>query len=391
MNRLFAAAAALIMAATVSAQAQMELPASRVARQMGVGWNLGNTMEANQTDLGAETAWQNTRTTQALIDFVKAQGFSSVRIPTSWYVHCDKRSMQIDPRWMARVREIVDYCIHDSLYVVLNDHWDGGWLEDSFCDVSAATVCAKSDTLRAIWRQVASEFQSYDEHLLFAGLNEPSHSYDNGHFTDEMVKALLSYEQTFVDAVRTTGGNNRCRILVVQGPATNIDETVKPTYAYQLPTDVVPERMMVEVHYYDPWNFCGMEQDETWGKMAFYWGKANHADGSGRNAEWGEENHLREKFTMMEKTFVSRGYPVILGEFGANWRHVGTAESQQKHDASIYSFFRNVTREALCRGIVPMVWDINHTEWPTMTVIDRERLGIFCEPAMRGIRAAMAR
>lgn len=389
MNRLLSTTAALLLAVASPAQSQMELSARQVATAMGVGWNLGNTLEAYNTTLAAETDWQDTPTTQELIDYVKSQGFKSVRIPTSWMLHTDKATLRIDPAWMKRVREVVDYCMHDSLYVVLNDHWDGGWLEDSFEDVSPATIQAKSDTLRAIWLQVAGSFAQYDEHLLFAGLNEPSHGYNNGHFTDDMMRALTHYEQVFIDAVRSTGGRNSQRVLVIQGPSTNIDETCKPSYAQQLPHDSQPHRLMVEVHFYDPWNFCGLEQDESWGSMAYYWGSGNHLDGSSRNAAWGEEQHVSEKFKQMQRLFVDRGYPVVLGEFGALWRTVGAGESQELHDASIRAFFRHVTHEALAHGIVPMVWDINHLAAPTMTILDRSSLSVFCQPAMQGIKEGM--
>lgn len=131
-------------AVSICGQSRFELNAHEVAQQMGVGWNLGNTMEANVPSLKAETSWQDTPTTPALIKFVKAQGFKSVRIPASWHCHLDKGTTNINDEWMARVQEIVDYCIHDSLYVVLNSHWDGGWLEDSFDNVSDENVfCQK--------------------------------------------------------------------------------------------------------------------------------------------------------------------------------------------------------------------------------------------------------
>ena len=209
-----------------------QLPnAATIAPKMYPGWNLGNTMEAgsntnnwtNNGGLTAERAWQTTTTTQEVIDFVKAQGFKSVRIPTAWVMGhiSDASNVTIDAAWMTRVKEIVDYCVKDGLYVLLNDHWDGGWLENSFSDISPATVSANSEKLRRLWTQIANEFKSYDEHVLFGGLNEPAA--DNQSQTD----VLLQYEQVFVDAVRATGGNNATRTLVVQGPGTDIEKTGK--------------------------------------------------------------------------------------------------------------------------------------------------------------------
>ena len=246
-----------------------------IAGAMYPGWNLGNTLEASGTGLAAETSWQSTKTTQTIIDYVASCGFKSVRIPCSWYSHFDSGTTTVNSEWMARVKEVVDYCIADGLYVILNDHYDLGWLENSFSDVSSSNVAAKSDTLKAIWTQVAETFVNYDEHLLFAGLNEPAAS------TSSQVTALVTYEQAFIDAVRATGGNNALRTLVVQGPVTDIDNTYK--LFTTLPTDDVDNRLMVEVHYYSPWQFCGLEEDADWGVMQYYFSSDNHVSGSSRN------------------------------------------------------------------------------------------------------------
>lgn len=125
----------------------------------------------------------------------------------------------IDQAWMNRVKEVVDYCINDGMYVVLNDHWDGGWLEEHIKDSNAATIAKNKEILKTLWTQIANAFKDYDEHLLFAGLNEPNA--DNQAATNN----LIQYNQAFVGAVRATGGNNARRVLVVQGPSTNIEHT----------------------------------------------------------------------------------------------------------------------------------------------------------------------
>lgn len=206
--------------------AYAQLPnATEIAPKMYPGWNLGNTLEGGGTDnvytnnggLGAEKAWQGTTTTQAIIDFVAAQGFKSVRIPASWVMGhiIDADELTIDPIWMTRVKEIVDYCINDGLYVLLNDHWDGGWIQGTFkTDISEPTVVANCEKMKKLWTQIAEAFKDYDEHLLFAGLNEPEAE------KEDQIKVLMTYEQAFIDAVRATGGNNASRTLVVQGPKT---------------------------------------------------------------------------------------------------------------------------------------------------------------------------
>ncbi|MGM9779671.1 MAG: cellulase family glycosylhydrolase, partial [Prevotella sp.] len=265
--------------------------AKSIASQMYPGWNLGNTLEgnnngtlfSNNVGLGGETSWQGTKTTQAIIDFVKSQGFRSVRIPCNWVCGhiSDATDNTIDKAWMARVREIVDYCINAGLYVVLNDHWDGGWIEDGFTE---ATADKNVQIMKDIWTQIANEFINYDEHLLFAGLNEPSAS------TQAQTDVLLKYEQAFIDAVRATGGNNAKRILVVQGPCTDIERTEQ--FYKTMPTDIEEGRLMMEVHYYTPPQFTGVWEN---GNPYYFWGSENHASDDTfkkYNSTWGEETSM---------------------------------------------------------------------------------------------------
>ncbi len=356
-----------------------------IAARMYPGWNLGNTMEATGSGLSAETAWQKTKTTQAVIDFVKAQGFRSVRIPCSWFIHSTNGI--IDPAWMNRVKEVVDYCIADGLYVLLNDHWDSGWIEvDGFTDLSESNQQAKEAMLKNLWTQIATAFSTYDEHLLFGGLNEPN--------ADSQTKtnALMRYHQAFIDAVRATGGNNATRTLVLQGPNTNIDNTCRWLDMSKIkdPANTTAnDHLMIEVHYYDPAQFSGVWEN---GHPYWFWGNGNHVSGSDKNSTWGEEDHLKSQFLKMKTTFADKGYPIILGEFGANWRNIGT--NQDRHDASIKLFHKMVVQTAIESGMIPMVWDINVASQQgvngIMTVIDRSRLSVFGTPAMEGITEGTA-
>lgn len=381
----------------VQAEAQ-DRTATEVINDMAPGWNLGNTLEGvatwsgagflnNQGGLAAETAWQSTKTTQEVIDYVKSLGFRSVRIPCSWaFGHIsDASTCKIDSLWMARVREVVDYCIGDSLYVVLNDHWDGGWLEEHIKDTDADAISQNKTVLTALWTQIANAFRDYDEHLLFAGLNEPNAE------TLSATNNLIQYNQTFVDAVRATGGNNATRVLVVQGPSTSIDITCN-FMTGRMPTDVVENRLAVEVHYYSPWQFWGMENDESWGNVFYYWGEGNHLSGSTHNATWGEEADMKTLLQKMKTNFVDNGYPVVIGEFGANWRNLNSVsgESQDLHNASVKAHYREMHR--LCKemgGMVPMTWDTNYLyqngRKGCMTIIDRQNLRVFGTYAMEGI------
>jgi aryl-phospho-beta-D-glucosidase BglC (GH1 family) len=390
-----------VLGSTVSF-AQAQLPnALEIAPKMYPGWNLGNTLEGGGTDnvytnnggLGAEKAWQGTTTTQAIIDFVAAQGFKSVRIPAAWVMGhiIDVDELTIDPVWMTRVKEIVDYCINDGLYVLLNDHWDGGWIQGTFKqDISEPTVAANCEKMKKLWTQIAEAFKDYDEHLLFAGLNEPEAEKEN------QIKVLMTYEQAFIDAVRATGGNNASRTLVVQGPNTSIELSSQYVDMSKF-EDTASKALMIEVHYYSPPQFTGVWEGPNGDEPFYFWGAANHVP-SGTykkyNCTWGEEAYVREQFQMMKEAFVDKGYPVILGEYGANWREFSNNSIQKKHDASLWLFHKTINEEAIKRGIIPYVWDINNpNRYGTggiMCIIDRSKPAVFDSNSLDGIMSGAA-
>lgn len=378
-----------------------ELPnATEIAPRMYPGWNLGNTLEGGGTDnvytnnggLGAEKAWQGTTTTQAIIDFVAAQGFKSVRIPASWVMGhiIDAEELTIDPVWMNRVKEIVDYCINDGLYVLLNDHWDGGWIQGTFKkDISESTVTANCEKMKKLWTQIAEVFKDYDEHLLFAGLNEPEAE------TEAQIATLMTYEQAFIDAVRATGGNNASRTLVVQGPNTSIELSSQYVDMSKF-VDTASKALMIEVHYYSPPQFTGVWEGPNGDEPFYFWGAANHiSSGTYKkyNCTWGEEAYVREQFQMMKEAFVDKGYPVILGEYGANWREFTNSSIQKKHDASLWLFHKTINEEAIKRGIIPYVWDINtpnrYGTGGIMCIIDRSKPSVFDTNSLDGIMAGV--
>jgi aryl-phospho-beta-D-glucosidase BglC (GH1 family) len=324
-----------------------QLPtAQQIAKQMKVGWNMGNTLEA----IGGETAWGGVKTTQALIDSVKKDGFNTIRLPVAWFTHSDTITSVIDEAWMARVKEVVDYCINDDIYVIINMHWDSGWLEKR---VNSANESIVNNRLYEYWTQIADNFKEYDEHLLFAGANEPNVEDAAG------MEVLMSFHQTFIDAVRASGGNNSTRTLIIQGPSTDIDKTNK--LMNSLPVDEIENRLMVEVHYYTPYQFCLMSEDATWGKMAYYWGKDFHSTTDvSRNATWGEEAELDRLFGLMKTKFVDKGIPVIVGEFGAYKRKLSAPSDQELHNKSVEYFNKCVVKSALSKGMIPYYWDTNN-------------------------------
>jgi endoglucanase len=345
----------------------MNNDAIAIASEIYLGWNLGNTLEA----IGGETAWGNPKTTNEIIQAVKSAGFSAIRLPCAWNQYLeDQTTYKIKSFWLDRVQEVVDYCVNNDMYVILNIHWDGGWLENNCTPEKKDEVNAKQG---AIWKQIAKRFRDYDEHLLFAGANEPNAE------NQEQVDVLNVYMQTFVDVVRATGGRNTYRTLIIPGPLTDIDKTDE---FMTMPTDPTQNRMMAEVHYYTPWQFCGLEEDASWGKVYYFWGKDYHIEGAeGRYPEWNsEEDYMVDQFQRMKTKFVDQGVPVILGEFGAMRRTITeSAEWQDYHEASRAYFYETVARESKNHGLVPFLWDTGHG------VIDRNTLGIFDQQDYDGL------
>lgn len=328
----------------------MSSNAVELAAKMGLGWNLGNTLEAIINGVGDETFWGNPKTTKAYIDFVKATGFNSIRLPVAWDVYVTNvETAEIDPNWLDRVKEVVQYCIDNDMYVLLNIHWDGGWLERNCTPAKKDEVNAKQ---KAYWEQIATHFRDYDEHLMFASANEPE-----VHNAVEMA-VLLSYHQTFVNAVRSTGGRNSYRVLVIQGPGTNIERTYE--LMPNLPTDEIEGRMMAEVHYYTPSQFCILFEDASWGRMAYYWGQGNYSTiQEDRNSTYGDEAEAAKSFALSKKQFVDKGIPVILGEYGAYRRHesANVPMDLELHHKSVDDWTYYITSLAIQNGMIPFWWD----------------------------------
>lgn len=339
----------------------MSSTAVELAKNIKIGLNIGNTLEAT----GSETGWGNPLITNDLIKAIKQNGFNAIRLPCDWNQYADQTTAKISATWLTRVKQVVQYCVDNDMYVILNIHWDGGWLENN-CTLDKQV--ANNAKQKAFWEQIATTMRGFDEHVLFASANEPNVS------DATQMGVLLSYHQTFIDAVRSTGGKNAYRILVVQGPSTDIATTNK--LMTQLPTDKVPNKMMAEVHYYTPWNFCGMTADANWGNQFYYWGANNHSTtDTAHNPTWGEESDLNNFFSLMKNQFVNKGIPVVLGEFGAIRRDNLTGDALTLHLASRAYYFKYVTKQAIANGLMPFFWDtgglINRNNY---TVSDQQAL-----------------
>lgn len=297
------------------------LTALEATRLMGNGINLGNTLEACDNNVGIktnaplsyETHWGQPKTTQTMIDGMKAAGFDTIRIPVAWMTnatHLYEGDYTIDADYMDRVEEVVRYARKAGMYVIINDHWDGGWY-GMFGSESAETRALAMEAYKGMWQQIAERFRDYSDYLIFESANEelggrfdensPLYCSDSvvTYLTDDERYALTNeINQTFVDVVRATGGNNATRFLLIAGYSTDINQTCDDRF--QMPKDTADSKLMVSVHYYDPWSYCGASSAVSatkWGKVSDY-------------------EYMDQQLAKMTK-FTEAGYGVVIGEYGA--------------------------------------------------------------------------
>jgi len=317
---------------TTATTGMRDLTSLQLSQLMGAGWNLGNSLEA----IGGETAWGNPATTQALLTAVKAAGFKSVRIPVSWKQYADAND-NIGATWMARVTQVVDYAKNAGLVAMINIHWDGGWMQPTYAAQAVANA-----RITKFWTQIANNFKGYDDTLLFAGTNEVMVTDNYNTPTVEYYTVQNGFNQQFVNAVRATGGNNAVRHLVVQGYNTNIDHTVN--FAV-MPTDTATNRLMMEVHFYDPYDFTLNDKSTKW-----QWG-AGATDATAKVAGY-DEAWVDAQFQKMKTKYVDKGIPVILGEYAAMRRtEYGGAETYRT------AWDKYIAQSAWAHGMVPVYWD----------------------------------
>jgi endoglucanase len=345
----------------IAAFSQTLPTATQVANQIRLGWNLGNTLEAQC----GETAWGNPMANQQLINAVRAAGFNTIRIPGGWDCHANQSTMTIDAAWMARVKQVVDYAYGQGMYVILNIHWDGGWLQDH---PTFAFQTAVNQKQSAYWTQIATTFRDYNERLLFAGTNEV-HA-DFGTPTSEHITVQQSYNQTFVNAVRATGGNNASRTLIVQVYNTNIWHGLD---FFSLPTDTIANRFIVEVHHYDPYDFTLNPSGPC-----LFWGAPFPSQSA---CTWAQEAYHDDLFSRVRVKWVDQGVPVIIGEYGVATRPNLNAESRQY-------YLEYVNRAAAANGLKTFYWDngVQPTQTNGFALFDRNNGAITDSGALNAIR-----
>jgi endoglucanase len=370
-----------------SADTSTRLNASQIVADMGAGWNLGNQLEANSNGYPSETAWGQPTITQALIDKVKSAGFKTIRIPVSYLGHIGPApDYRINAAWLNRIQEVVNYAYNRGLYVLINMHGDGyktiygSWL---ICDSSNQTAIRAK--YQKVWQQIATRFQNYDQRLILESMNE---NFDGqfGRPTQPCYSNINSYNQIFVDTVRRTGGNNASRWLLVPGWNTNIEYTAG-NYGFVLPTDQyrspsIPsneQRIMISVHYYDPWDFAGEESGTItqWGR-----GATNPA----RTSTWGQEDHLDAQLKKMYDKFVVRGYPVVVGEYGA----IDKSSFDSSNPRYRADYARAVVSTAKKYGAATVYWDNGATGRYGFGLINRRTLAVSHQGVINAIMSGLA-
>lgn len=329
-----------------------DMTTMEIISDMGLGINLGNTFEScgdwiaqwgDGTPSSYETAWGSPVVTKEMIQGYANAGFDTLRIPVAWSnMMADDGQYIINSDYLARVTQVIDWALESDLYVIMNLHWDGGWLEDVPVNFDE---CLKKYSI--IWTQLSEAFRDYSDYLIFESQNEElgwSSVWNPWGGTDgkeESFSYVNVINQKFVDIVRASGGNNEQRHLLISGYNTAIDHTCDPLF--KMPYDPA-NRCAVSVHYYTPAGFAILTEDADWGKASPTWGtEADYAE-------------LNSQMDMLKTTFVDKGIPVIIGEYGC--------PKENKEEESVRRYLTSVCEAALSRGgICPVMWDITDLQY----------------------------
>ena len=318
-----------------------------ILEDMGLGWNLGNSLDATGgSGLDTETSWSNPKTTQALIDKVKSLGFNTVRVPVSWGKHVSGDNYTIDSAWLARVKEVVDYCYKNDMYVILNIHHD----TKSSASASGAGYYPRSSAysssekfVTSVWSQMAEYFKNYDYHLIFETLNEPRligtgyewwfNKWNIPSEVKDAIDCINKLNQKAVDTIRDTGSNNRGRLIMCPGYDASIDGAT--VSGFKLPTDISgnKNRIAVSVHAYSPYNFA-----------------MNVGSGSTSTYTSSIKNELQDLFSTLKSNFRDKGIPVVIGEFGS---------TDKNNTAERVKWATDYTALAKKNNIPCVLWDNN--------------------------------
>ncbi len=315
-----------------------------LVKDMKIGWNLGNTLDAFEDGIrnqgvSSETCWGQPRTTPEMFTGLYRSGIRTVRIPITWHNHISDGKYTIDPDWMARAREIVGYALDAGLYVIINSHHDTAAIPGvSYAQGYYPAHDSRTESinfLTRVWEQVAEAFKDCDNHLIFELMNEPrlrGHErewwYDAGNVDcKNSLKEICDYEQRCLDVIRKSGGNNAGRYVMVPGYVASPWGAMNDVF--KLPQDSVADRLIVAVHAYDPWVFAGENP-----------GVSEFTD----EARQG----ITSTFDQLGETFVKKGIGVVVGECGA---------TNKNNLAEREAWFRHYFESAKKNGITAVMWD----------------------------------
>ena len=338
--------------AFMATNAMKDIPSTELVKDLKIGWSLGNTMDANcvetldysKDQTASETCWGNVKTTPELYKKLNEIGFNLFRIPTTWTGHFgDAPDYKIDDAWMKRVHEIVDYALDTGSYAILNIH------HEEWNHAFSKNLETAKPILVAIWNQIATEFASYDEHLIFEGMNEPRKVGDPVEWTGgdkEGWDFVNELNDLFVKTIRASGGNNALRHLMIPTYAATINGGAAENFIYPQGDD----KLIVSVHSYSPYNFA-----------------LNTGDGA--ISTFDDPSEIDYVMNTLKSTFISKNIPVILGEFGAMNRD---NEDDRAKWAEYY------TKSAKAIGVPCVLWDngLFEGEGELFGIIDRSTLRI---------------
>ena len=332
-------------------------PAREMLSRITLGWNLGNTLDANTTTLittQTETSWGNPVTTQELIDLVASCGFDAIRIPVTWFNHMNLTTHEIDPDWMDRVQQVVDMVLSRGLICILNMHHDTG--TDGWLKTVEGSWERNSALFAELWQQIALRFRDYGPDLMLEGFNEILNGENAWANPDAYsLEATNQLNQIFVDTVRATGGGNATRVLVVNTYAASADYSV--IKGFQLPTDTVENSLIAGVHMYVPFDFTDPASPTV--------------------TEW-KWVTVKKSFQTLEKNLINKGIPLFIGEFGAGDKN---NSSQRQAWAQYY------VKTAAELGLPCFWWD-NGGDYALvdrrkLTVLEPELIQVMLEAAER--------
>lgn len=364
-----------------AAESTAETPASteansmtslEVIRAMGNGINLGNTLEAynhasylNGSDPSYfETAWGQPRTTQEMIQGMKSAGFDTIRIPVAWTngMNYESGDYTINSRLMDRVDEVVTWALDEDMYVIVNDHWDGSWW-GMFGAAEQETRDKAMEMYKSMWTQIGEHFGDRSYKLIFESaneelgdrLNDKDVTGSKGKLTEnECYETTNQINSEFVKTIRGLGGMNSDRFLLIAGYNTDITQTCDDRF--KMPEDTADSKLLLSVHYYTPWDYCGTDGVNQWGSPSDY----------------DEQNGLFEKLSK----FSEQGYGVVIGEYAVMMKNGGI-----KPDTDV--FYSNLMDNCDLYDFCPVLWDCsNFYKRITNTLSDEKLAELFSSRAV---------